>query len=133
MVLAGELGLAVSCSDATRFLVSLQHAGGGILAHATAGTPDLLSSFTVAVAGWAMPAWPPGLRRAGLARFAVSLARPDGGFGGVPGDPEPDVEYTYYGVALLTLLAACHSSGPPSPASAMVASGSRSASPSRPS
>ena len=38
-------------------------------------------------------------------RYGLSMAREDGGFAGFELDPDKDVEYTFYGLGLLSLLA----------------------------
>jgi geranylgeranyl transferase type-2 subunit beta len=87
---------------ACRFLTAQQVAGGGVRVHAGAPVPDLLSTAT---ATWALAACRQLhlVDRSGLARFAVACRTADG-FAAVPGDPQSDPEYTWYGLTLLALL-----------------------------
>jgi hypothetical protein len=73
---------------------------------------DGLSTFTALVASLDItdsPDAPAGLRpnvRLGdMARFAMSLECENGGFRGVASGAEPDVEYTFYGIGTMSLLA----------------------------
>ena len=90
---------------ASRFAASMQRTDGGFLAHAQAPMTDLLSTFsaigTLHVCGHVRLA-----RLADGARYVRTLAFPGGGFLAVAADDEPDIEYTYYGVSSLALLAA---------------------------
>lgn len=89
--------------SAAEFIVSMQTADGGFLAHKAAPEPDLLSTFTALVTLGALRS----LDRADLAmagRFVRSLAAEDGGFRSATSDPETDLEYTYYGAATAALL-----------------------------
>jgi hypothetical protein len=45
------------------------------------------------------------VRLGDLGRFVRSLSSPEGGFRGAPAATQPDVEYTFYGLATLGLLA----------------------------
>lgn len=107
--LAGRLD-ASQRERAVAFLVAQQQPSGGLLVHAGAPQPDLLSTATAA---WALAA----CRRlqradvAGLARFAVACRRDDG-FGALPGDEASDPEYAWYGLTLLALLRRFSSPGP---------------------
>jgi len=93
-----------TATKAARFVLSMQRDDGGFAAHAEAPFSDLLSTFTAAVVlsrlGLARRA-----RLGSMARFAGSLALPDGGFRGAAADDAGDVEYTYYGLGTLGLLA----------------------------
>lgn len=107
--LAGRLD-AARRDQAVAYLVAQQQPSGGLLVHAGAPQPDLLSTATAA---WALAA----CRRlqhadvAGLARFAVACRRDDG-FGALPGDEASDPEYAWYGLTLLALLRRFSSPGP---------------------
>lgn len=94
------------------FLRSMQRIDGGFAAHADAPAADLLSTFSAVVALARLDALT-GVKLGGVGRFVKSLACPDGGFLGVFADDEADVEYTYYGLATLGLLAVhLHARGP---------------------
>jgi geranylgeranyl transferase type-2 subunit beta len=91
-------------SSAAGFLVGVSDPSGGLKANARAPLSDLLSSFTGA---WTLEQLGELARldREGLRRFALSLERPEGGFHGVVAfDEGSDVEYTFYGIGLLSLL-----------------------------
>ena len=47
----------------------------------------------------------PDVRLADVGRYVKSLAAPSGGFVGAKGDNASDMEYTYYGLGTLALLA----------------------------
>jgi geranylgeranyl transferase type-2 subunit beta len=85
------------------YLLAQQDSSGGFVSRP--GAPaDLLSTFTALTTLLFLE----GAARvdlAGVARFTRACAGPAGGFGAHPGDAEIDVEYTYYGVATLALLA----------------------------
>jgi geranylgeranyl transferase type-2 subunit beta len=65
---------------------------------------DLLSTFT---GGWTLADLGAldRLDREAMRRYAESLAGPDGGFRGGLWDAGMDVEYTFYGIGVLGLLA----------------------------
>jgi geranylgeranyl transferase type-2 subunit beta len=104
LVEAGRLDESVA-SSASAFLASLQKEDGGLAAWEGAPMSDLLSSFTGLAAAWLMGRTRM-LKLGALARFVRSLESEGGGFRGSMPDSEADVEYTYYGVATLGLLAA---------------------------
>jgi geranylgeranyl transferase type-2 subunit beta len=88
-----------------RFLLGQQRDTGGFGAHDRAPGADLLSTFTAMAALDAVGM----LRHARLGavgRFVRELAGPDGGFRAMPEDDSADMEYTYYGLGSLGLLAA---------------------------
>jgi prenyltransferase beta subunit len=88
-------------AETINFLTAMQSPAGGLRAHSGAGA-DMLSTFT----GIMTLLQANELRRLNLpsiARFTAACADPDGGFAACPGDM-PDVEYTYYGLAVLGLL-----------------------------
>lgn len=97
-MLPDKVGLA-----AARFLAAQQTPDGGLAAHAAAPVADLLSTFTGLVALMGLPG-DAAVDLGGIARFAAACARPTGGFVAWSGDEDPDLEYTYYGVATLALL-----------------------------
>ena len=66
--------------------------------------PDLLSTFTASIALAGLGALSR-VKLAPIARFAHALQAPAGGFRACAGDAAPDVEYTYYGIGTLALLA----------------------------
>jgi geranylgeranyl transferase type-2 subunit beta len=88
---------------AAEFLVSMQADDGGLRAHPGASPGDLLSTFT-GLLSLCLVGSQGDLDLAALARFVRGAARPGGGFGAGPDDPEADVEYTYYGIGSLALL-----------------------------
>ena len=90
---------------AAKYLASLQDPSGGVLAHADAPCPDVMSTFTCLVALNDLQA-EGGIKLASAARFLQEQAMPDGGFRGTPFDGDADPEYTYYGLGALALLAA---------------------------
>jgi geranylgeranyl transferase type-2 subunit beta len=106
----GTLRMLDALDDPTRvgvsdFLVRLVSDGeGGLRANDRIPASDLLSSFT---GSWTL-AEVGGLHRldrSALRAYVESLQGPDGGFRGGLWDAGMDVEYTFYGVGLLGLLA----------------------------
>ena len=89
---------------ATVFLGKMQRAQGGFAAAAKAPVPDLMSTFTTMVSLEGLQATG-SVKLGPVGRFVRDLAMPGGGFAGAPGDDQPDVEYTYYGLGTLALLA----------------------------
>jgi geranylgeranyl transferase type-2 subunit beta len=85
------------------FLRKQQSELGGFTAHSQIPVPDLLSSFSAAVAfadlnaadQYDVPM---------LQNFVADLRSPCGGYFSVVGDRQCDVEYTFYGLALEALL-----------------------------
>jgi geranylgeranyl transferase type-2 subunit beta len=77
---------------------------GGLRANTRIPIADLLSTFTGLVTlqdlGGASQ-----IDLAGVKRFTQSLAREEGGFRGAEWDPAHDIEYTFYGLGTLGLLA----------------------------
>lgn len=102
MTMAGEIG-KINVENAAKFLSAMQDESGGLKAHTTAPTADLLSTFTGLV-GLALLGALDRVNLAGIAKFAKDVASPEGGFRGWPGDTQCDTEYTYYGVATIALL-----------------------------
>jgi geranylgeranyl transferase type-2 subunit beta len=86
------------------FLAGMASPEGGLRANDRAPLADLLSTFT---ATWTLEQLG-ALARVDaeqLSRFAQSLERPEGGFHGGLWDDGCDVEYTFYGLGVLALLA----------------------------
>jgi geranylgeranyl transferase type-2 subunit beta len=89
---------------AARCLLALQTVDGGFRANSVAPAADLLSTFTALLTLDGLGA----LDRAdgaAASRFVRSLALPAGGFRGGAWDDRADVEYTFYGLGSLSLLA----------------------------
>jgi hypothetical protein len=82
----------------------MQTPGGGFAAHDAARSPDLVSTFAAVVA-LSGSRWLALARLGDVARFVKSLASEGSGWGAALGGP-PDVEYSYYAVATLAVLAA---------------------------
>jgi len=100
-----------TAEPAAAFLLGEQRPDGGFAAHPGAPVSDLLSTFTALVALADVRA----LRRARLAdvgRFVRKLALSSGGFAPVLAGGSSDVEYLFYGLGSLALLA---SELPPDP------------------
>ncbi|MBU0610145.1 MAG: hypothetical protein KKI08_19835 [Armatimonadetes bacterium] len=92
-----------AAAKGTTYLAAQQEPGSGFASH-TGAPADLLSTFTALTT----LAFLDGLARvdlAGVARFVKRCACAAGGFGAHAGDRETDVEYAYYGVGTLALLA----------------------------
>jgi geranylgeranyl transferase type-2 subunit beta len=101
-VLGGlDAGTRAAVAD---FLSRMANDEGGLRANDRIPAADLLSTFT---GGWTL-ADVGGLERLDRDRlrvFAASLQGPDGGFRGGAWDTGYDVEYTFYGVGVLALVA----------------------------
>jgi geranylgeranyl transferase type-2 subunit beta len=89
--------------ETVRFFLTRQTPQGGFQAHTRIPVPDLLSSFTSAVALTDLQAEKQ-CRFDLLRSFLNDLRLPDGGYGGNIRDCQSDVEYTFYGLALESLL-----------------------------
>jgi geranylgeranyl transferase type-2 subunit beta len=90
--------------QAGTYLLGMQAQGGGFKAHANASYPDLLSTFTALAALAAMGR----VKQANLKehiRFVGLIADANGGFRSCIADAESDIEYTYYGLGCLALIA----------------------------
>ena len=85
------------------FLCRCQLPAGGFQAHARIPLPDLLSSFSALTALHDLHAADQA-NHSVLRNFVTSLRSPDGGFFGLAGDQQSDVEYTFYGMALEAML-----------------------------
>jgi geranylgeranyl transferase type-2 subunit beta len=85
------------------FLAAMPSFEGGLRANARAPLADLLSSFTGA---WTLSELGAldRIDAAALLGYARSLEMPDGGFRGGLWDDRSDVEYTFYGLGVLSLL-----------------------------
>ena len=93
-----------TASTAADFLLDNQTDEGGFQANARMPLPDLLSSFTACTTLWDLDR----LEQADIPsvhRYALSMERSEGGFAGFELDEAQDVEYTFYGLGLLGLLA----------------------------
>jgi len=90
--------------DAAEFITELQSDEGGFQANTRMPLPDLLSTFTSCVTLWEVDSLDQ-IDTAKAWRYGLSMARPEGGFAGFELDPAEDVEYTFYGLGLLSLLA----------------------------
>lgn len=86
------------------FLLDQQNDDGGFAANTRIPLADLLSTCTATITLTDL-----GARDAidieAVRRYAISMERPQGGFAGFLMDPAQDVEYTFYGLATLSLLA----------------------------
>lgn len=89
------------------FLLDMQTDEGGLAANDRIALADLLSSCTGMVTLCDLQAAEqlnlPALRRYALSMQRVAQGRPSGGFHGFAFDQDVDVEYTFYGLALLAL------------------------------
>lgn len=86
------------------FLVDIQTDEGGFQANTRIPVPDVLSTFTACVTLADLG----GLEEIEVdaaVRYALSMQRSTGGFGGFEFDHAEDVEYTFYGLGTLALLA----------------------------
>lgn len=91
-------------STAADFLLELQSEEGGFQANTRMPLPDLLSTFTSCVTLWDLQR----LDEADTSRayrYGLGMERESGGFAGFELDDSQDVEYTFYGLGLLSLLA----------------------------
>lgn len=85
------------------FLVELQTDEGGWQANTRIPLPDLLSTFTACVTLADLEQLSE-IDRPAAHRYGMSMQRASGGFCGFEFDPGQDVEYTFYGLGLLSLL-----------------------------
>lgn len=86
------------------FLCDMQTDEGGLRANTRIPIADLLSSFTGSLTIDDLGAFHE-IDVEGLRRFVHSLQLPDGGFQAAAWDEAHDVEYTFYGLGCLALLA----------------------------
>ncbi len=101
--MAGRLQ-EISVSGTAGLLLAMQREDGGFAPHADAPASDLLSTFTALLSLEALGA-AGRARLADVGRFVKALSAPVGGFRGSRLDGTPDLEYTFYGLATLGLLA----------------------------
>jgi geranylgeranyl transferase type-2 subunit beta len=94
---------ATRSDAAAQFLAAMQSSDGGLMAHGQAGAGDLLSTFTGLLTLWSLERIDQ-IDLASVARFLRSVAVSTGGFRATVDDPETDPEYTWYGLATLSLL-----------------------------
>lgn len=90
--------------DTIDFLADMQTDEGGLRANTRIPIADLLSTFTGLLTLEDLG----GQREIDLdrvRRFVAELEQPDGGFHGAAWDPAHDVEYSFYGLGCLALLA----------------------------
>ncbi len=94
---------ADTAQAAAEFLADLQTDEGGFQANTRIPLPDLLSSFTgcVTLADLNHLDW---INSDRVRDYALSMQQPQGGFRGFEFDPADDIEYTFYGLGLLSLL-----------------------------
>lgn len=89
-------------SDVAEYFRHMQRHDGGFAAGPFAPVSDLLSTCAALSALWIL-----GIHQTPLTRvesFVRTLETPHGGFKGNVLDDQPDVEYTFYGLATLSLL-----------------------------
>ena len=86
------------------FLLDMQTDGGGFAANQRMPMEDMLSTFTALVTLWELERIEDADVKSAN-QYALSMARPAGGFGGFALDPAQDVEYTFYGLSTLALAA----------------------------
>ena len=84
------------------FLVEMQSVEGGMTANTRIPFADLLSTFTGLLTLTDLSAAHQ-VDLHGIRHYARSMQSPDGGFVGFALDHTPDVEYTFYGLATLSL------------------------------
>jgi geranylgeranyl transferase type-2 subunit beta len=90
--------------QAAEFISELQSEEGGFQANTRMPLPDLLSSFTSCVTLWEADSLDM-IDTRDVWNYALSMSRDEGGFAGFALDASEDVEYTFYGLGLLSLLA----------------------------
>ncbi|MDO5581074.1 MAG: terpene cyclase/mutase family protein [Planctomycetia bacterium] len=96
----------IELSSACRFLWKMQIPEGGFRANSSIPAADLLSTFTALAALWdpKSPCLLAPFQEKKIREFTESLQTKEGGFRAAFWDKEPDIEYTFYGLALLSLL-----------------------------
>lgn len=87
------------------FLLGMQAADGGLMAHVGVGEGDLLSTFTGCLTLFNFDALGR-LDLPALGKFVRTLMLPGGGFRAALRDSEADIEYTYYGLGTIAILRA---------------------------
>ncbi len=90
-------------STVTDFLCDLQTDEGGWQANTRIPLPDLLSTFTACVTLADLDQLD-AIDREAARKYALGMERSTGGFAGFEFDHAEDVEYTFYGLGLLSLL-----------------------------
>lgn len=90
-------------STAADFLLELQSEEGGFQANTRMPLPDLLSTFTACVTLWDLQRLDEADTSSAY-RYGLGMERESGGFAGFELDDSQDVEYTFYGLGLLSLL-----------------------------
>lgn len=90
-------------STAADFLIDIQTDEGGFQANSRMPIPDLLSTFTACVTLWDLDHLDQ-INIESAYQYGCSMAREEGGFAGFELDPAQDIEYTFYGLGLLSLL-----------------------------
>lgn len=94
----------VTCQRTIEFLLDQESDEGGFAANTRIPLADLLSTCTATITLTDLNAVEQIDRRRARA-FVMSMERATGGFAGFAFDPAEDVEYTFYGLASLALLA----------------------------
>lgn len=102
---AALLRCGVADTNSTKFLLNMQAADGGLMAHAGVGEGDLLSTYTGVLTLFNLDALGK-LDLPAVGKFVRELALPAGGFRSSLRDSEADIEYTYYGIGTLAILRA---------------------------
>jgi len=98
-------GLTAQLRESTiEFIAEMQNDEGGLRANTRIPIADLLSTFTGLLTLFDLQA-PDAVRLKPLRHFVKSLEQPTGGFFAAAWDTTADVEYTFYGLAALALLA----------------------------
>lgn len=90
-------------TNAAEFLADLQTDEGGWQANTRIPLPDLLSTFTACVTLADLDQLQ-SIDRPAAQKYALGMERVTGGFAGFEFDPAEDIEYTFYGLGLLSLL-----------------------------
>ncbi|KAA1261646.1 Prenyltransferase and squalene oxidase repeat protein [Rubripirellula obstinata] len=89
-------------NDTAQFIAEMQSDEGGLTANTRIPFADLLSSFTGLLTLTDLQASQL-VNVNAIERYALSMQMPDGGFAGFSLDQTADVEYTFYGLATLSL------------------------------
>ena len=90
--------------ETVEFLAEMQNDEGGLLANTRIPIADLLSTFTGLMTLFDLGS-ADAIQLPPARRFVESLAQPSGGFFAAAWDTAADVEYTFYGLGCLALLA----------------------------
>jgi geranylgeranyl transferase type-2 subunit beta len=89
---------------ATEFLLDLQTVEGGFQANTRIPLPDVLSTFTACVTLADLDALS-AISVSDVQKYVIGMEQPTGGFRGFEFDPGDDIEYTFYGLGTLALMA----------------------------